>query len=67
MQTTVRMIIMSHLSDVQEINLLSTPEKLVNTHINFAKYLLCKYNDINVKVDAENEFDLFCTANPNLV
>ncbi len=71
MKLKVKMIIMSHLSDVQELQA-NTHRRLeavfscegninqqINNRINFAKFLLLKYPDTNIEVDAEEEYKLF--------
>jgi hypothetical protein len=54
----VRMVIMSHLSDVQGGFLL---KEEANIRINFVKYLLMKYPDTNKEIDPDGEFDQFNT------
>jgi hypothetical protein len=73
MKLKVRMIIMSHLSDSQELTGLIKPDVShevlsgrINHHINFAKYLLMKYPDTNVEVDADLEYEEFQKKHPNL-
>lgn len=63
MKLEVKMIIMSHLSDVQMWIL---GEKEANTKVNFAKYLLMKYPNTSVEVDADNEYEEFRKKHPNL-
>jgi hypothetical protein len=55
MKTKVRMVIMSHLSDVQE-NWRDTSN---NTRLNFAKWLLLRYPDTSVEIDPDVQFSLF--------
>jgi hypothetical protein len=65
MKHTVRLIIMSHLSDVQDWP--NQPENDQNNHkINFVKYLLMKYSNTNIEIDAEVEYNLFKEKHPNL-
>lgn len=53
--TSIKMVIMSHLSDTQEM----FPDKpIFNNHINFAKYLLTKIND-NTQIDPDAEWEAF--------
>lgn len=49
MTTIVRMAIMSHLSDAQQM--MKYDAELANQHINFAKTLLIKYNNIDQDVE----------------
>lgn len=49
MTTIVRMAIMSHLSDAQQMMQVDT--ELANQHINFAKLLLIKYDNIDQDVE----------------
>ena len=51
MKIEIRMAIMSHLSDAEEIIRLSPTN--AKTHIEFAKALLVKYDDISVKETEE--------------
>ena len=73
MKLKVKIIIISHLSDSQElaglINLDVSHEVLsgrINHNINFAKYLLMKYPDTNVEVNADLEYEEFQKKHPNL-
>ena len=55
MEISLLIVIFSHLSDVQE-----NPEGESNhKRINFVKYLLNKYRNTNVKIDAVNEWNIF--------
>ncbi len=54
---SVRMLMMSHLSDVQEM--LGYDTERANTRINFVKWLIGKYNDTSVEIDANEEWELF--------
>jgi hypothetical protein len=51
---------MSHLSDIQEVlgNGSAIP-KLISIRINFIKWLILKYNETDVRIDADAEFALF--------
>lgn len=49
MTSIVRMAIMSHLSDAQQM--MQYDAELANQHINFAKLLLIKYDNINQDVE----------------
>ena len=59
MKLKVKMIIMSHLSDVQETLGVSSEVTHNNKRINFAKWLLLNYKDLNEEVDADEIFDKF--------
>ena len=60
MKLPVRIIIMSHLSDIQEVlSNGSSISKLLSIRINFIKWLILKYNDTDVRIDADAEFALF--------
>lgn len=57
-----RIIIMSHLSDISTTLGMKDLGDMVNhqTHkINFVKYLLLKYPNTNVDIDADEEWELF--------
>ncbi len=56
---------MSHLSDAQETSGFNS--KRCNTHINFAKFLLLKYSDTNVEIDADAEWKEFSEKHPSLL
>lgn len=49
MTSRVRMAIMSHLSDAQQM--MQVDPELANQHINFAKALLIKYDNIDQDVE----------------
>lgn len=55
-----RMIMMSHLSDIQEI----TDRKEIDQRCNFVKFLLMKYSDTSVNINADEEFAEFLTKFP---
>ena len=62
MLTQVRIVIASHLSDIQEINinnLLIWQRKELYNRLNFCKYLLSKYSDTTQEIDAEEVFSEF--------
>jgi hypothetical protein len=66
MEVKVRIVIMSHLSDAQELTGLIKPNvahsvlsERINHHINFAKWLLLKFPDTNTKIDADVEYEIF--------
>jgi hypothetical protein len=59
-------VIMSHLSDAQELTGLIKPtvkhdvlSNVINRHINFAKFLLLKYRDTNTYINADKEYAEF--------
>jgi hypothetical protein len=63
--TSVSMLVMSILSDVQEelsFNLLRA-----NTHINFAKYLVSKYKNTEQEVNPEAEWTAFAERFPQMI
>jgi hypothetical protein len=60
MTTTVKMVIMSHLSDLQESQGHSGGD---NARINFCKYLLMKHPNTEKKIDADKEFEEFLKKN----
>jgi len=62
MKVKVNMIILSHLSDVQED--LTSPQ--TKTRINFVKYLTLKYTNTDTEIDPEVAFDEFITKHPSL-
>jgi hypothetical protein len=63
MNVKVKILIMSHLSDVQEVpNLIENQNKL-----NFAKYLVMVYSDTNVYVNADTVYNEFKELYPHLV
>ncbi|ROT06849.1 hypothetical protein EEL33_08755 [Muribaculaceae bacterium Isolate-037 (Harlan)] len=57
MTTRVRMAIMSHLSDAQQM--MKYDAELANLHINFAKALLIKYDNIDADVTYSELNDLW--------
>jgi hypothetical protein len=61
MKERARMVIMSHLSDAQELNGVSGKTARVHIHINFAKFLILKYADTDVEIDPDAEYAEFCT------
>lgn len=63
MYIKVKIVIMSHLSDIQA----NPTGEANNTKLNFVKYLILGYNDTNELIDADFEFGLFCKQHPNLV
>lgn len=66
METTVKMIIMSHLSDVIE-GLEDVRNAEANRHrINFIKYLTVNYTNTDEYVNADVVYNDFKTKYPNL-
>ena len=63
METKAIIVIMSHLSDVQElIHFGRTRENMdeITNSINFAKWLMMKYQkDLTVEIDPDHEYNLF--------
>jgi hypothetical protein len=61
MKTKASIVVMSHLSDIQEIvsNNLHMPQS-INSSINFAKYIIlhCK-GDLNQEINADELFEEF--------
>ena len=56
MLNSARLIIMSHLSDVQELS----NDRRINGRINFAKYLISKYSkNLMVEIDPEADYEEF--------
>ena len=63
MTTTVKMAVMSHLSDAQQI--ISVDADLANRHINFAKALILKYKNLNQEVTYRELDDLWYSETTN--
>jgi hypothetical protein len=59
MKTKVKIIMMSHLSDLQEGA--SLPPVIYNDKINFVKWLLIKFPNTDEEIDVEKEYELFQT------
>jgi len=57
MTTIVKMAVMSHLSDAQQI--VGVDAELANQHINFAKALILKYENLNQEVTYRKLDDLW--------
>lgn len=55
MTAKASMIIMSHLSDVQEV----VSNKEMKDKINFAKFLLLKYPNTSTSIDPDEEYQKF--------
>jgi len=54
----VRMVIMSHLSDIQDAQN-SMDSKELNNRINFVKSLIMKYHDTNTEINPNFEWEEF--------
>lgn len=58
LELKVRMVMMSHLSDIQEgFNSMDSNE--FNNRVNFIKWLMNKYEDLNTLIDPEVDWDEF--------
>jgi hypothetical protein len=62
MKLKVSMIILSHLSDVQED--LTSPQ--TKTRINFVKYLTLKYTNTDTEIDPDIVYKEFIAKHPSL-
>lgn len=60
------MVMMSHLSDVQEEMGLDRPGQTfyINEKINFVKFLILKFYDSNVEINPDVEWELFRKSRP---
>lgn len=56
----VRMVMMSHLSDVQEF--LNNPEN--RKKINFVKFLMLKYPNTDIEINPDEEWQKFIIQHP---
>jgi len=63
MKTKVRIVMMSHLSDVQEGG--NMPIAWKSNRIDFVKFLMLKYKDTDTEIDADAEYKLFIEKYPN--
>lgn len=63
MKIKVRIVMMSHLSDVQEGG--NMPIAWKSNRIDFVKYLMLKYTNTDVEIDADEEYKLFIEKYPN--
>lgn len=54
----VRIIMMSHLSDIQE-GFGSMDSNEFNNRVNFVKWLMNKYDDLNTEINADIEWEEF--------
>lgn len=50
---SVKMAIMSHLSDVQELTRMGVCQKTVQMKLDFVKHMLLKYSDTSVELSNE--------------
>ena len=64
MNLKVSMIIMSHLSDAQALNG-SIKIGRIHIHLNFVKYLVLKYPNTDVEIDADEEYNEFLEKHPS--
>jgi len=66
MQTKVQLVIMSHLSDVQDTAMFENykSQKIRTNKINFVKHLLMKFPNTFDKIDADLEYELFIKKFP---
>ena len=55
MSVKASVVIMSHLSDIQEM----FSSKQLNDKINFAKFLLIKYPNVSTSIDPDEEYQEF--------
>lgn len=58
LETKVKMVIMSHLSDIQD-GFNSMDSNDLNNRINFIKSLILKYDDTNTVINPEVEWEEF--------
>lgn len=65
MKQRVSMVMMSHLSDVQELMGLGGNPKLQSNRIDFVKFLMLKYKDTSTEIDPDAEYALFIEKYPN--
>jgi hypothetical protein len=54
----VKMIMMSHLSDIQDMGG-AMPHAEVRDRLNFVKYLILNFPDNNVEIVAEDEYEKY--------
>ncbi len=59
MDTTISMLIMSVLSDVQELNGMNGQTSTLHLNVNYAKWLVLNYPDTNQEVDADEVYAEF--------
>jgi hypothetical protein len=67
MEIKASIVVMSHLSDAQELigfNDNADISKRINNHINFAKYIILKTNgDLTKEIDPDKIYEEFCNRN----
>lgn len=63
MKTKAKIIIMSHLSDAQQLGSMNRTSQASN-RIDFVKFLLIKYSDTNVDIDPDKEYAMFIDKYP---
>lgn len=68
MKTTVKMIIMSHLSDIQVGNRIdeATENSIQNDKINFCKFLLIWFPNTEVEIDPDVEYQKYLATKKNV-
>lgn len=54
----VKLIMMSHLSDIQDVGDMLSREE-VRDKLNFVKYLILNFPDTNVEIVAEDEYEKY--------
>lgn len=52
-------VIMSHLSDVQDLNGMPSKTARLHMHVNFAKFLIQRYPNVMDKIDPDKEYEDF--------
>jgi hypothetical protein len=58
MKIKASIVVMSHLSDAQ-VELSLGLKLSVDSHINFVKYIVVRYNDLNTEIDADELWSEF--------
>ena len=68
MEIKAQIVIMSHLSDIQEMqnNLHGSNEKDINHKINFVKFLIQRYPNTLDTLDPDKNYEDFKKKHPNL-
>ena len=64
MTVKARIVIQSHLSDVQH-SLMAGVDDSINLRLNFVKYITNKVDDITSEIDPDKMFTDFLEANPH--
>lgn len=59
MKVRVRIVMMSHLSDVQDRAILGGNPQIQSEKIDFVRWLLLKFPNTNTKIDADAEYELY--------